>query len=80
MSYYDLTYKKVNCYAVEWEADPHLFFFKMKGKVYQYMQKDEYSCCADTDYIRHEIDMFLNEQLYEYIKALNEILDCKEQK
>lgn len=59
VSHYSLTYKGVLCFAVNWNADPYIFYFKIGDIIYSYKQPRYIESSADTDHIRIAIDMFL---------------------
>ena len=59
MDKYDLEYKGVRCYGVQWEADPPLFAFTYEGSDHIFEQTRYISQTADTDHIRCAIDQFL---------------------
>lgn len=56
---YDLEYKGVRCYGVQWKADPPLFAFIYEGRDHIFEQTRYISQTADTDHIRCAIDQFL---------------------
>ena len=63
---YNLEYEDVLCKGVDWEA--YEFILVFKGKIFNYIQKGNISCSADTDHIRCVIEEFkqnLMEQFFE---------------
>ena len=47
---YNLEYQDVICTGVDWET--YEFILVFKGKMFNYKQKGDISCSADTDHIR----------------------------